>query len=701
MAEKEELEKSMDCVSDTEREFAQIALSDFQKGNYSGSLQNIHKLENRTYDLKVAHNKIVVEYYKTDLKATEIFQKNLTSFFSQYRLRLEKLDDVDHCVAHYNQAVLLYHQKQYSNAIRIMERVYKFIEPMDETLAQQVGLLLVELHMCTKQLDKASGLLSFLEYQLFNNNPVVVKQSDKINKSCDKELKERVSRGRFSKTKLISQILQTFSVSSTTIEHFKKKLVTYKARCFLMTHSLTSAADEIQKLSEQNEKSLTTTFLKANLEYLQGKYELAIEILNKLTPEELNYSESGESYLIMQYNNTGAIYHAMGKPHLACHYYQKAIKADTEFNQQTENGSKTYFDFIFNSILIRVSDNKPLFSLGRSKYHELMYNLGISLLHAGRPTHAFDCLIIAVRRYHRNSRLWLRLAECCIQVHKESNEIDFDIQKKQKEMVVEVIGSNKHQKIILTKNLSKDKKYSVEGEPYAVPVPTLEFASLCLRNAFLLLPSDTTSSPMPLLLIPGVTPPTPPPSPGPAPSVPLSPNCVSALKNSILAASAYVCLCLGDYVVALEYARNLLKQPVLLGAHRLLGHLYAAEALVLQDNISDALEHLNPENVKNITLEYIEADDMIETNPPPKWFPSNVASAHAIMQYNIAVCKTLRGQLDQAATLLKQIWKGRGPNCKVPALIIMLVLYIELQLGHADVARSLIKQYSLPCRVNG
>lgn len=51
------------------------------------------------------------------------------------------------------------------------------------------------------------------------------------------------------------------------------------------------------------------------------------------------------------------------------------------------------------------------------------------------------------------------------------------------------------------------------------------------------------------------------------------------------------------------------------------------------------------------------------------------------MQYNIAVCKTLKGQLDQAASLLKQIWQARGPNCKVPAHIIMLVLYIELQLG--------------------
>lgn len=58
------------------------------------------------------------------------------------------------------------------------------------------------------------------------------------------------------------------------------------------------------------------------------------------------------------------------------------------------------------------------------------------------------------------------------------------------------------------------------------------------------------------------------------------------------------------------------------------------------------------------------------------------------MQYNMAVAKTIRGQLDQAAALLKQIWQARTSACKVPAHIIMLVLYIELQLGMSFVILS-------------
>lgn len=48
----------------------------------------------------------------------------------QFAISKDKLDDVDHCVLHFNQAILLYHQRQYTAAVLIMERVYKFIEPM-------------------------------------------------------------------------------------------------------------------------------------------------------------------------------------------------------------------------------------------------------------------------------------------------------------------------------------------------------------------------------------------------------------------------------------------------------------------------------------------------------------------------------------------------------------------------------------------
>lgn len=75
------------------------------------------------------------------------------------------------------------------------------------------------------------------------------------------------------------------------------------------------------------------------------------------------------------------------------------------------------------------------------------------------------------------------------------------------------------------------------------------------------------------------------------------------------------------------------------------------------------------------------------------WFPDSLGAAHALLQYNLAVTLTIRGELERAADLLRRIWQSRNSN-KVPIHVVMLFLYTELQLGHIDSARALIKQYS-------
>jgi CCR4-NOT transcription complex subunit 10 len=48
---------------------------------------------------------------------------------------IDSLEDVEHCVIYFNQAVLLYHLKQYSTALKIMQKVFSFIEPMGKNLS--------------------------------------------------------------------------------------------------------------------------------------------------------------------------------------------------------------------------------------------------------------------------------------------------------------------------------------------------------------------------------------------------------------------------------------------------------------------------------------------------------------------------------------------------------------------------------------
>lgn len=76
-----------------------------------------------------------------------------------------------------------------------------------------------------------------------------------------------------------------------------------------------------------------------------------------------------------------------------------------------------YFGFWF--ITDKNLSGKTLNSIGMSRHFELLYNMGIQLLHCGKAMPAFDCLVEAVQVFRSNPRLWLRLAECCIMANRQ------------------------------------------------------------------------------------------------------------------------------------------------------------------------------------------------------------------------------------------------------------------------------------------
>lgn len=108
MIEKEEMDKMIDTITEQQRELSQNALNEFNKynflsylrpfffannmnfasrKNYVGCLQNLNKIDGRSNDFKIAHNKAVVELYKNDMKKVDLFQKTLNSIFSQVKTK--------------------------------------------------------------------------------------------------------------------------------------------------------------------------------------------------------------------------------------------------------------------------------------------------------------------------------------------------------------------------------------------------------------------------------------------------------------------------------------------------------------------------------------------------------------------------------------------------------------------------------------
>uniref|UniRef100_A0AAQ4NNG3 CCR4-NOT transcription complex subunit 10 n=1 Tax=Gasterosteus aculeatus aculeatus TaxID=481459 RepID=A0AAQ4NNG3_GASAC len=536
---------------------------------------------------------------------------------------IDGLDDVENSLLYYNQAIIHYHMRQYSEAIAIGERLYQFLEPF-ERFAQAVCFLLVDLYLLTFQPEKALHLLAVLDkLSVQGSNKNGKGESNSLNKDGPNQRAEFTAR----------------------IEAAKSKMHQYKVRAYIQMKSSKACKREIKSVMNTAGNSAPSLFLKSNFEYLRGNYRKAVKLLNSSNiAEHPGPIKTGECVRCMFWNNLGCIHFAMGKHNLGIFYFKKALQENDHTCAQLGDGSTKKFTGI------------PMCALLANKRYELLYNCGIQLLHIGRPLAAFECLMEAVQVYHSNPRLWLRLAECCISANKGGSEQESKGLPCKKGIVQSIVGQGYHRKIVLASQSTQNTVYS-EGQSAAIPVASMEFAAICLRNALLLLPDhqqqDTKTE-------------------NGSKSFSLSGSTESGSENSdacrcsILACSAYVALALGDNLTALNHAEKLLHQTKVSGSLKFLGHLYAAEALISLDRISDAIAHLNPENVSDVSMGVLtseqdqgsdKGDESVESSgkQTPLCYPSSVTSARAMMLFNLGSAYCLRSEYEKARKCLPQV----------------------------------------------
>ncbi|KAM9404505.1 CCR4-NOT transcription complex subunit 10 isoform 1-T1 [Salvelinus alpinus] len=691
-----------DNNTDQEKAIAANALEAFTAGNYEESLKHLGKLQElNKEDYKIALNKAIAEFYKSGQTTTCTLKQTLIAMKNQVHTSMEDidgLDDVENSLLYYNQAIIHYHMRQYSEAIAIGERLYQFLEPFEEKFALAVCFLLVDLYLLTYQPEKALHLLAVLEKLSVQGNNKNSK-GESVN-SANKD-------GRNQKAEFIGMI-----------EAAKSKMHQYKVRAYIQMKSSKACKREIKSVMNTAGNSASSLFLKSNFEYLRGNYRKAVKLLNSSNiAEHPGAIKTGECVRCMFWNNLGCIHFAMGKHNLGIFYFKKALQENDHTCAQlgdggaTGNGQSKQFSGI------------PMCALLANKRYELLYNCGIQLLHIGRPLAAFDCLMDAVQVYHSNPGLWLRLAECCIAANKGSLEQDNKGLPSKKGIVQAIVGQGYHRKIILASQSTQNTIYS-DGQSAAIPVASMEFAAICLRNGLVLLPdhqqqenkaengSKTPSQS-------GSTESGSENSDAcsgkgqegdkflsAAPSSPLRKQEVENLRCSLLACSAYVALVLGDNLMALNHAEKLLHQTKLSGSLKFLGHLYAAEALISLDRISEAIGHLNPENITDVSMGVLSSEqdqgpdkgDLEPVESPgkqtPLCYPSTVSSARAIMLFNLGSAYCLRSEYEKARKCLHQA--ASMVNTKeIPPEAILLAVYLELQNGNTQLALQIIKRNQL------
>lgn len=96
-------------------------------------------------------------------------------------------------------------------------------------------------------------------------------------------------------------------------------------------------------------------------------------------------------------------------------------------------------------------------------------------------------------------------------------------------------------------------------------------------------------------------------------SSPLTKLAIEKLLLHIFTASSYVSICLGDYTMSLYYAKEMLKLENIVGTHKLLGYLYAAESCIMLDRILDAIGFLDPKLIVDL-----KSPDF-ESRSSPEW----------------------------------------------------------------------------------
>ncbi|XP_013114394.2 CCR4-NOT transcription complex subunit 10 isoform X1 [Stomoxys calcitrans] len=574
----ESSESAQDTGSREAQDLITKASDEFDIGNYDeciNILQQLEKLKGR--DCKSHHNQAVAKFYKGKCKDYWGLLKTLEELDVNESSRNIPTISALSPVPLYNKAVIYYHRHMYQTAMDTISPITEKIETYDANAIAMIGILMLRLLLATNQPQKAYRFLETILGHLGIN--IATLATDECN------VQETVPR-----------------LEEKTNKHLKL--------LSLLTHVVNR---KIVVVPEDGSPEFAA--LKAHQYYIMKDFQMAAKQLKKINVDSYMGGIYNHELNTLIANNMGVIHLRVRHYAIAANFFQNAINFDKHIASNLRNAE--------------------LHDMSSAKSCEILYNLGIAMLHLRRPKEAFQCFLMPLKTYHSNPRLWFRIAEACIMEYEMKRSND------------EKLKANSATRSLFSNRID----YSESSQSAAVPEPTMPFAALSLRNAltftrFYMSQLHTSSS-----------------SDESAegienqesnwqrtrdnnfcnPSGPVTKESFDTMLSSIYAAHSYVCLRLGDYVTALEMAEELLKMENLSDAHKMLAHMYAGEAFIMMDNLSEARPHLEPTFVSNLNTFDFETKD---------WQVKSLDAAQNVVRYNLAVAMTLQGDLEMARSLL-------------------------------------------------
>ncbi|XP_034661922.1 CCR4-NOT transcription complex subunit 10 [Drosophila subobscura] len=521
-------------------------------------------------------------------------------------------------VARYNKAVIYYHRHMYGTALEKLAPLVTRLEALEKSMSALVATLQLQLLLATNQLNRAEAFLDYLQYTL-----------NLVDKAPSSNPDEVVPATATTAAATPSTVVATQG-SDATVARVTGDSSGSLQLLQLLTHVLNRKPVVITEDGTPHYAAL-----KAQQYYIMKDFQMAAKQLMRINNECTQAGTVTPQLSTCIANNMGVIHLRVRHYAIAAKFFQNALNFDKHLAANLREST--------------------LQTMSSAHSCEILYNLGIAMLHLRRPKEAFQCLLVPVKQFHSNPRLWLRMAEACIMEH-EAN-----------------LAEDERQSLAGAATPPSSTSYAPQSA--GVPEPTLEFAALCLRSALTLTLHHKAS--FHLVYSPEETPEQRDPTQQSwrqlqdnnfcNPSKPISLESLENMLAAIYAAHSFVSLRLGDHITALEMAEQLLRGERLSDAHKLLGHMYAGEALMLMDKAAEARDHLDPTFVSSLDAFDLETRD---------WQLKSLDAAQNVVRYNLAVAMTLQNDYQQAKTFLSTL-----THSIVSIKARALRRYIDLKLG--------------------
>ncbi|KAG7984481.1 hypothetical protein I3843_04G163400 [Carya illinoinensis] len=537
---------------------AKDAALHFQSGNFAECVEVLKQLLlKKENDPKVLHNVAIAEFFRdggSDLK-------NLLEALNNVKKRIEELasasgeqvetasnllnkvtlgskgstmthqlsganssnvvytDEFDTSVAILNIGVIWFHLHEYAKALSFLEPLYQNIEPIDETTALHICLLLLDVGLACNDAMKSADILSYMERafgvgcmsQGDNGNTTQQQSGNLVAKSSSiplssssamdvshSDLAASVNASENSLSRTLSEealeyetMLSTLDIggqnsvrlsglssptnlprtavdrSFTTVD-LKLKLHLYKVRFLLLTRNLKQAKREVKHVMNiARGKDLSMALLlKSQIEYARGNHRKAI----KLLVASSNQTDTAISSIFN--NNLGCIYYQLGKYHTSSIFFSKALT---------------------NTKYLRKEKPLKLSTFSQDNSFLIVYNCGIQYLACGKPILAARCFQKASLVFYNRPLLWLRLAECCLMALEKGLIKASHGPSERSEVKVHVVGRGKWRQLLVEDGILRNRHVdSVERDDCMLRGEgqlklSMLLAQRCLHNALHLL----------------------------------------------------------------------------------------------------------------------------------------------------------------------------------------------------------------------